>query len=314
MNYKSLGLKITNKCNMSCLHCIAESTYSSEDVLSKKQIKEYIEAGKGLFSNICLTGGEALLYFDLSKYALLLAQNYGFTTSIVSNCYWVRSDEKYKEVLGMLNEVGLNKLAISFDEYHDSCIFGLNDLEKILGDVSRRFDIVVQSCYLDESITNEEKEIVKLCNKYNCVYDRSIIIPFGRARDVVKREDKVYKFGNSCNVLTMPMVGPDGVFMACCGPSNKSSGSSPLNGGKMNRMNVIKCSNDLILNALNVYGPYYLYKMLTIDMKKRLQQTNCLNSMCEMCRAICEDNEAVEYLYEKLEKDKWIILCSANML
>ena len=138
MKFKSLGLHITDKCNMYCSHCITDASPNGLNVMSFEMIKSAIEDAVGYFTNICITGGEALLYPELVAKTLSYAHLKGFTSSLVSNCYWVKNETLYERILNLLNENSLSKLAISFDEFHEKRMFDVKELIKLLGEKRRK--------------------------------------------------------------------------------------------------------------------------------------------------------------------------------
>ena len=97
---------------MYCSHCITDASPNGLNVMSFEMIKSAIEDAVGYFTNICITGGEALLYPELVAKTLSYAHLKGFTSSLVSNCYWVKNETLYERILNLLNENSLSKLLL----------------------------------------------------------------------------------------------------------------------------------------------------------------------------------------------------------
>lgn len=315
MKYQSLGLHLTDKCNMRCSHCITEASPNGSNVMSLEMARTAIEKSVGYFSNICITGGEALLYPELVATILKLIYSNGFTSSLVSNCYWVKDNRQYETILKMLNQNHLSKLAISFDGFHEKKLFDSTDLVKILADDRRCFSIVVQPCFLDETSLIKNSESLKiLCHRYNCDYEPSTIVPFGRAKTIVPESNNIFSEEAPCDVVRLPLLKFNGEYSVCCGPAAGSPSFSPLIYESYNTDTLEKTKNDLIINSLFLYGPHFLYNKLTDSLKEKvINFSRHVDSACGLCRAICDQKEIVEYLYKVLENERWIILCSSEL-
>lgn len=313
MRYRSLGLHVTDKCNMHCPHCIANASDAGSGVMSVEDIRRWVAAAKGYFENICITGGEALLFPDLVEQALACIRSNGFSSSLVSNCFWVRDPVRYESVLRLLNDGCLTKLAVSFDEFHDKRLFNESDLEKLLAEKTRRFSIVVQPCYLTRGdLQNRSDGIEELCRRYRCDFEPTVIVPFGRAEAIAVPSEEVFAADMPCDVVRMPMVRYDGVFTACCGPASGAPPFSPLICYNAVPAVFDAGKNDVIINALFLYGSRYLFDKLTDELKAAVSVGKHVDNACGLCRAMLDRREIVEYLYGVLEKEKWMILCSAE--
>lgn len=312
MYYDSLGLQITDKCNMACPHCITDASPAGKKVMRVEDIKAWIAAAKGFFNNICITGGEPLLFPDLVKQTLECINLNGFTSSLVSNCFWVHHPSLYKNTIRMLNECKLTKLAVSYDEFHDNRIFDIDDLVRLLSDEERRFSIVVQPCYLSENELRDKKNnLESLCQQYDCAFEPAVVVPFGRAKTLIPKASVISQVSMPCDVVRLPMIRYDGVFSACCGPALGSPSFSPLIYQNADRNVFEKGKNNLITNALYLYGSRYLFDKLPIELKGIVESSRHINTACGLCRAMLDNKEIVNYLYDVLENEKWIILCSS---
>ncbi len=76
---------LTSRCNFSCKHCL-RNLNSGSDLPFEVAEKVVVSAKKFGYSNICLTGGEPLLYPRLRDLAGLITDN-DFSFSVVSNGY-----------------------------------------------------------------------------------------------------------------------------------------------------------------------------------------------------------------------------------
>lgn len=314
MKFKSLGLCITDKCNMHCSHCITDASCFGKNTMSIEKIQYYVSMAKGYFTNICITGGEALLFPELVKQALQYIYECKLTSSLVSNCYWVKHQKSYDYIIGILNDSNLTKLAVSFDSFHNNTLFDIDELIKLMSDNNRKFSIVVQPCYLNTKQMKEQcTELEELCISYECDFDPSVIVPFGRAKNIVPISNDIFIEDMPCDVVRLPLVNYGGEYSVCCGPASGSPLFSPLIHKKTNVDTFDKVKNDLIVNALFLYGPHYLFEKLSENLKdKVVHYSKHIDNACGLCRAMCDQEEIVKYLYDELEKDKWKILCSSE--
>ncbi len=110
VNPLSIEIKLTNKCNSNCLHCIANSTGKSEIHLNKKHLPSIVKKiKKANIFYIGLTGGEPLLYPHLF-YFLELIKKEGFEVGITTNGLLIDRNLAKK-----LKQSGISLARISLD-------------------------------------------------------------------------------------------------------------------------------------------------------------------------------------------------------
>ena len=75
-------------------------------------------------AKIHLTGGEPFLYFETIEQILIEAkkQNFGPVDMIETNAFWATSEKIAREKISRLNELGINKLKISCDPFHQEYV------------------------------------------------------------------------------------------------------------------------------------------------------------------------------------------------
>jgi len=85
-----------------------------------KQIREVLDEAKkiGTVEWIYFEGGEPFLYYPVMLEGLWLAKEMGFKIGIVTNTYWVTSEEDAELWLKPISELGLDFLSVSDDEFH----------------------------------------------------------------------------------------------------------------------------------------------------------------------------------------------------
>lgn len=91
MRYNTFGIQVTNKCNMTCGHCITESSPKARGDLSWPQIEAAVRSAAPHVDGVCVTGGEPLLRRDLTLRTIRLTRELGLRSSMVTNGYWART-------------------------------------------------------------------------------------------------------------------------------------------------------------------------------------------------------------------------------
>jgi hypothetical protein len=111
---------LTYTCNFECDHCFLYCSPRAEGTFTVAQIREVLaEAEKlGTVEWIYYEGGEPFLYFPVMVEGLRLARAAGFSTGVVTNCYWATGAEDARLWLGPVVECGIDDLAVSDDTFH----------------------------------------------------------------------------------------------------------------------------------------------------------------------------------------------------
>ena len=111
---------LTYMCNLECEHCFVYSAPNAKGTFTLNQIKDVLEELKkiGTIEWVYFEGGEPFLFYPLMVEGIKLAQSRGFKTGVVTNAYWVTSEEDAELWLKPLRELGIDDLSISDDAFH----------------------------------------------------------------------------------------------------------------------------------------------------------------------------------------------------
>lgn len=111
---------LTYACNMECDHCFVYSGPSSKGTFTLKQIKNILDDLTKIktIEWIYFEGGEPFMFFPLMVEGIKLAKDRGFKTGVVTNAYWVTSEEDAELWLKPLAELGISDLSLSDDAFH----------------------------------------------------------------------------------------------------------------------------------------------------------------------------------------------------
>jgi len=111
---------LTYTCNYECDHCFLYCGPHAEGTFTVARIREVLAEARKLGSVkwIFYEGGEPFLYYPVLVEGLRLAREMGFSTGVVTNCYWATDTEDAALWLGLVNDAGIDELSMSDDEFH----------------------------------------------------------------------------------------------------------------------------------------------------------------------------------------------------
>lgn len=137
--WRSAGLLLTYKCNCSCEFCYYNCGPDKNGLVSVDTALSSWQSTKNLAGDaakIHITGGEPFLYFDHLLQILEEAgkQKLGKVDLIETNGFWATSEETIKQRLKVLDELGMLRLKISTDPFHQEYV----DMEsvRLLADIA----------------------------------------------------------------------------------------------------------------------------------------------------------------------------------
>lgn len=138
--WRSAGLLLTYKCNAACEFCYYTCSPQKNGLMP---VETAIGAWQSLKilagdrAKIHLTGGEPFLYWEHLQQILEQAkkQNLGKVDLIETNGFWATSEKTVIKRLKTLNELGMERLKISIDPFHQAYV----DIEPVkrLANVAR---------------------------------------------------------------------------------------------------------------------------------------------------------------------------------
>ena len=183
-----LFFELTDRCNLACLHCGSSCDQHNCHYLDLKDLRKVLLDVKENFSvlpQICLTGGEPLLYPQLEEF-LTMVNELGFPWGMTSNGMLI--DEKTAK---MLIEQNIYSISISLDglpEAHNhlrnsplayqKALEGINNLVRW----GKGKTVIQITSVVSQLSINELDEIYKLAESLNVDSLRLINIePMGRA-------------------------------------------------------------------------------------------------------------------------------------
>lgn len=315
MQYNTLGIQVTNTCNMTCDHCITDSSPHARGDLTWSQIEAAVRSAAPHVDGVCVTGGEPLLRRDLTLRIIRLTRELGLRSSLVTNGYWARTPDEARGVWHALECAGLQKLAVSFDRFHDRIVSGAT-LEVLLA-TGAGTSIVMQVQYCGDHTDEAYRTAEKTAACHGATLTTAEVLPFGRGRQLAIRRcvDVATVPDDPCGVVVRPVLTPEGELFTCCGPARGAPQHSPL------RL-PIQTTDDVgvalsagatnpILNLIHSKGPRALFDRLSPPVRDRVSKHLLDSSICSLCRAVTDDSEAVTELDAALKHD-WLRLIALS--
>jgi MoaA/NifB/PqqE/SkfB family radical SAM enzyme len=125
--WRSTGLLLTYKCNARCEFCYYNCSPQQDGLMPVEMAINAWRSLKELAGNsakIHITGGEPFLYWDRLVEILREAKQNKLTPAdmIETNGFWANDEEIIKDRLKTLDELGMNRLKISCDPFHQEYV------------------------------------------------------------------------------------------------------------------------------------------------------------------------------------------------
>jgi MoaA/NifB/PqqE/SkfB family radical SAM enzyme len=122
-NNEKISIVYTYYCPISCSHCLAKCSPLTNEKLSLNTAKEILKIGANFDKKfVFLEGGEILSFWEETKELVKFASEYGYISSISTNCFWAKSYNKTIQKLIELKDLGLHSIFPSADFFHQQFI------------------------------------------------------------------------------------------------------------------------------------------------------------------------------------------------
>jgi organic radical activating enzyme len=224
IEYAVFGVIYTRTCPLSCRHCIIESSPKATGKMTPEQAASYIRVAPRYSKQFCFTGGEPLLYYNEILPLLRLAKELGLLVSLVTGSGWVSlaKPEIARERIRGLKEAGLDTLLMSWDDYHEE--FCPPEQVELLIGLCKEYGLPHYVRGVMSQLGPNPRIEQKLVN-IDVTYQKIEVLRLGSAatlpEDHFKFTSQISPGG--CGTVFQPVVEPNGMVYACCGPSRHSA-------------------------------------------------------------------------------------------
>lgn len=116
----SIHILLTYNCNYECDHCFLFCSPRAKGTFTISQIRNLYDQAEelGTIESLYFEGGEPFLFYPLMVKSIEMADERGFSTGIVSNCYWAVDVEDAGLWLEPLARANVKDLSLSDDVFH----------------------------------------------------------------------------------------------------------------------------------------------------------------------------------------------------
>jgi len=312
-NPKSLAIRITYQCNISCKFCYNNSTADSKTNLSEEQVIEIIEkAREEGFETMGISGGEALMYRDVVLAAVRRAKELGYKgVGIVSNGFWAKTKTSAKKLLMALKKAGFqppkDMFSMSAGEFHHEWLdwkYAKNAISEYHRIFKHPLSIDFETTPGNENLMDEFKEHVAkegITEKQYILRERKIVANLGRWKDLdegIIRQKPIDAFGK-CGAINRFSIQPDGDVVPCCGFNRYNTGIILGNVLNSSIPEVITAAQE---NLANKYLTHVPMNVIYKELSKEFTMPDKFSVICELCELIFSKKEYMDYLEGKFEE------------
>lgn len=275
--------------------------------MSSREALNYLDQAEefSTLRTVSLTGGEPFLLPELLRKVISYASDKGFKTEVATNCFWAESEERAREKLGSLVDLGLDVINISADDFHQefisfSYIQNCYEAAKELG-----LKIAIL-CSVAKPSRLRVKNVIDLLGdvnihvlgespqpsnrvKANSVAVETAFIPAGRGSQIPHREwilGHRSTIGPCPHILQDIAIEPSGRVLPCCSAAALIK-SLNLGNAQMDPLSRIieRANTREIFKVLSRIGPQEL-----LDIKYGNLLRNYVNK-CHLCYEVLLDLE-----------------------
>ncbi len=318
IQHQVIGLLYTRTCPLACGHCITESSPRAKGRMHPEQVRRYLPAIRRFSKHVSFTGGEPLLYYREILALAAEAKQLGLEVSVVTGAGWVTGEAMARTRVRELAAAGLSRMVISWDRYHEAFTPREHALTLAQAACAAGIPVDVRTVVpANRNLEDYQAEFRGLPVRFESVSP----LKLGAARNL---PDADFQWQDSppkgiCNVVLRPVIEPDGMVYACCGPGHFSRRPSPLVLGNAEETPLdeilARGVRDPILEAISLIGPHGLYKLLDGRGRNGVDsQPRRYSGVCDLCLDLNGSPASVAALRERLEEnDAQILLAAARM-
>ena len=120
MNLTGVHFLLSYQCTYECDHCFVWSSPRAGGTMTINQIRDLLQQASdlGTVTSVYFEGGEPFIFYPVMLEGLAEASRLGFTTGVVSNCYWSTSQADAELWLRPFAELNVADLSLSSDAFH----------------------------------------------------------------------------------------------------------------------------------------------------------------------------------------------------
>lgn len=307
MNFTTLALIYTWKCNAKCASCCYDCGPKRTEKLPLEKALSIISEAKLIpeLKHLSITGGESLLYLEEVKVMLRKWQDTARTSNIVTNAFWATTYKKAVDFLKELKDCGLTTLSISCDIYHQEYIPIERVKDALRAATKLEINVEINSTrgkddpHLDELLP----EIARI-KEAKGTFQEGMLVPSGRGSNLPE-EKFIYQATlpfERCGMLNTLTVTPTGKVYPCCSVFGETNSMAI---GNVNNTSLKEILEEAQLNSLLLIMERQGFKML-IDLGKKSCPKmpipkNIVNS-CHLCHELFSNKKSADAIMQGVEQ------------
>lgn len=297
MNYNTLAIMLTNKCDINCGMC-CEGCIDNED-LSEEILLQFLSSlsEEGPIKNIAITGGEAFLRFSLMEKVIKYSKSLGKNVSVITNANWCESYCYTYNKLEKIKKLGLDTIGVSYDEFHKKYVSEDKIKNIIRASKDLALNINMQICITKDTdigliLNNFKDDLDKvLVNFIPCMY-------VGKAKINISKEKFLLKEYNGdivCQKAGSLLIDNSGEIYPCCSPMAYNLGIKLGNIENYSSINEVlkRINENIYFLMLRNYGfKYYIDKARYLD----ITLPDKIVSPCDICSILFKNSNLFKLL------------------
>lgn len=299
-----------NTCNAKCAHCGPDSRPQDKTSIEHSRVLDLIrEAGERYSAPWCLSlsGGEIFLHYERLLEYCTLAKSLGGYTTLITNCFWARSEEVAEKMLKPLVDADLRVLGISFDKFHSPFISPDRVGNAISAAQKLRLRVHVRSVATKNSRLWQTLEQLADYNPWFTDFMEIPCSPAGRAILEIDAAEFIYleQYPEGCCPAAGMTINPKGDAMICCNSAGELPG---MNVGNVADSSLAELEENFsawpVLRYLLTHGPAEALRLLPVQDRDDLEERKYV-SVCHLCHDIFADTERRDAVFSAIRQHEW---------
>lgn len=306
-----LSIIITDKCNITCRHCLPDCAPAKNKTLTWPVLQNIIQAAAEIPSlrTLCFTGGEPFMFPGLLGDSVALTHRLGMESTVMSNAFWATSVGRARDTLAAVP--GLTRIGVSTDSFHQEFISIDRVRNAILAAHELQIDCAVRVCHLndpDAEIEAVRQQLADISGLYEL--EHQPVQPLGRAESEIAY-DTIFSYDTvlaCCRSADVQAVNPSGSLTACCGATGDWPPGHPLDYGNPAVLGLAKVFENVeasfILHAVRLWGPAGLLQLAQrqAEAEGASLADPGIRNICELCHFVVADEQRAAWLRRAVEQ------------
>jgi|GEM_PF-1457393 len=307
--HATVALSLTERCTARCRHCSVRAAPNGKPAADASRVGRWIHSVAEVPSleMIAITGGEPFLEEGALHGALAAAEASELRTVVFTNAYWAETQNVARGTLARFPHIDL--LEISADVFHEEFVPLSNLRHAAEAALARGMGVWFQmNEFQGDAFGTRLRDVLGPEIVDAADFTHSPLLDVGRARDLglsgAARRGAEFPSGR-CNLLTSPIIRPDGSVLACCNEQvyGETEGHV-LHLGSLERTSFLEMvrvvQSDPLLEAFRTFGPAHVAQMAAkIGWSPGLYREG---NICDLCRDLLADPAIVSKLRRGLSE------------